>query len=96
MAPAYQDREIQEMLMNFAIRQAHLYIRRSFHILLPSNLLIDPTKPEFQSRQLKVASVLRLHKFATIHCSSLERHLGPFDSAQHVLVAAKVRELLRL
>jgi hypothetical protein len=27
MSPAYQDREIQEMIMNFAIRQAQKYLQ---------------------------------------------------------------------
>src|ERR1700678_3058846 len=44
--------------------------------LLPSDLGMDPAKPEFQSSGLKVASVLRLHKVATIHVASLARRLG--------------------
>src|SRR5713226_2605246 len=64
--------------------------------LLPSDLIVDPAKPEFQNTHLKVVSALRLHKLATIHCSSLARHLGALDSAQQILVAAKLREVLRL
>jgi mRNA interferase MazF len=37
--------------------------------LLPSDLLLDPQAPEFQSTGLKISSVLRLHKLATIDCS---------------------------
>src|SRR5712692_7126856 len=44
--------------------------------LPPSDFIVDPAKPEFQSTHLKVVSALRLHKLATIHCSSLARHLG--------------------
>ena len=44
--------------------------------LLPSDILIDPAKPEFHSTRLKTLSALRLHKVATIHCSSLARYLG--------------------
>jgi mRNA interferase MazF len=34
--------------------------------LLPSDLLVDPAKPEFRNTHLKVTSALRLHKLATI------------------------------
>ncbi len=35
--------------------------------LLSTDVLVDPTRPEFQSTNLKTVSVLRLHKLATIH-----------------------------
>ena len=41
--------------------------------LLPSDLILDPTVPEFRLTNLKTLSALRLHKLATIHCSSLVR-----------------------
>ena len=63
---------------------------------LPSDLIIDPFTPEFQGTHLKVASALRLHKLATIHCSSLARHLGALESAQHAIVAGKLWALLGL
>ena len=44
--------------------------------LLPSDLVLDPATPEFHPTNLKVQSVLRLHKLATIHTSSLVRYLG--------------------
>src|SRR6185436_18725663 len=47
--------------------------------LLPSDLIIDPSKPEFHSTHLKTVSVLRLHKLATIHFSSLARYLGTLE-----------------
>jgi mRNA interferase MazF len=47
--------------------------------LLPSDLLLDATVPGFRSTNLKTASALRLHKLATIHCSSLARYLGLLD-----------------
>ena len=43
---------------------------------MPSDLVLDPAKPEFRSTNLKTASVLRLHKLATIHASMIARHLG--------------------
>src|ERR1700733_6038813 len=63
---------------------------------LPSDLIVDPSAPEFQGTHLKVTSALRLHKLATIHCSSLARQLGALESAQHAVVARKLRTLLKL
>jgi mRNA interferase MazF len=64
--------------------------------LLPSDMVIDPTQPEFASTNLKKNSVTRLHKLATIHVSSLVRFLGILDAGQMATVAAKLRLLLNL
>ena len=64
--------------------------------LLPSDLLLDPTKPEFQNTHLKVLSALRLHKLATLHCSSLVRALGRLEPSHNAIVSAKLRTLLGL
>ena len=45
---------------------------------------------------LKTPSALRLHKLATIHCSSLARYLRTVDSQTQSIVASKLRELLQL
>jgi len=63
---------------------------------LPSDLLLDPAVPGFRSTNLKTPSVLRLHKLATIHCSSLARYLGVVDSQTQSIVASKLRDLLQL
>jgi hypothetical protein len=63
---------------------------------LPSDLLLDPTTPGYASTNLKTQSALRLHKLATIHCSSLARYLGVVDSQTQNIVASKPRELLQL
>jgi mRNA interferase MazF len=63
---------------------------------LPSDLLLDPTVPGFRSTNLKTSSALRLHKLATIHCSSLARFLGVLDSQTRSIVASKLRDLLQL
>jgi PemK-like protein. len=63
---------------------------------LPSDLILDPLNAEFHSTRLKVVSALRLHKLATLHCSSLARRLGALDSNQHSVVGAKLRTLLEL
>jgi|SRR5260370_6692034 len=64
--------------------------------LLPSDILADPTKPEFRSANLKTPSVLRLHKLATIHTSSLVRYLGVIDSSTSTNVCIKLKQLLGL
>jgi mRNA interferase MazF len=62
--------------------------------LMPSDLVLDPARPEFQSTNLKTASVLRLHKLATIHASMVARHLGTLPQSQETPVAEKLRDLL--
>ncbi|HLH20501.1 MAG TPA: type II toxin-antitoxin system PemK/MazF family toxin [Bryobacteraceae bacterium] len=62
--------------------------------LMPSDLVLDPAQAEFRSTNLKTASVLRLHKLATIHASMIARHLGDLPDAQKPAVAAKLRDLL--
>jgi mRNA interferase MazF len=64
--------------------------------LLPSDLLLNPSIPEFRSTNLKTSSALRLHKLATIHCSSLARYLGVVDERHWSVVASKLKDLLRL
>jgi mRNA-degrading endonuclease toxin of MazEF toxin-antitoxin module len=43
---------------------------------------------------LKTTSVLRLHKLATIHSSSVVRHLGNLSPAMTLDVKSKLRALL--
>jgi mRNA interferase MazF len=64
--------------------------------VLPSDFLLDPTVPGFHSTNLKSSSVLRLHKLATIHCSSLARYLGILDTSSQAIVASKLKDLLQL
>ncbi|MBM3810005.1 MAG: type II toxin-antitoxin system PemK/MazF family toxin [Acidimicrobiia bacterium] len=62
--------------------------------LMPSDLVLDPAKPEFRSTNLKTTSVLRLHKLATIHASMIARHLGDLPGSQKKTVSAKLHHLL--
>jgi mRNA interferase MazF len=62
--------------------------------LLPSDMLLDPVKPEFNLTHLKTLSVLRLHKLATIHCSSLVRRLGTIGPSAQSTAANKLRDIL--
>lgn len=64
--------------------------------LLPTDLLLDPKDLEFGSMGLKTASVLRLHKLATIHYSSLVRYLGVADPETLEVVKEKLKALLNL
>jgi mRNA interferase MazF len=64
--------------------------------LLPSDLILDPVVPAFRLTNLKTLSALRLHKLATIHCSSLVRYLGVVDHPTQGVVASKLRSLLKL
>jgi mRNA interferase MazF len=64
--------------------------------LLSSDLVMDPAEAAFQNTHLKVISTLRLHKLATIHCSSLARRLGDIGPAHQTLIASKIKALLGL
>ena len=64
--------------------------------MLASDILLDPAKVEFKSTHLKTTSALRLHKMATIHCTSLARYLGAIDPAAWNLVVAKLKDLLHI
>lgn len=65
--------------------------------LLPTDLIIDPGDPKFASARLKVKSVLRLHKLATIHSKSMARRLGFLQLSQMQQdVNSRLRSLLRL
>src|SRR5881396_821192 len=56
---------------------------------LPSDVLLDPSKPEFRNTHLKTPSTLRLHKLATIHSSSIVRYLGNLDPPVNTIVSTK-------
>jgi len=64
--------------------------------LLSSDLIMDPQKPDYRSTNLKTTSVLRLHKLATIHCSSLARFLGKLDPSSQAIIGSKLKQLLAL
>jgi mRNA interferase MazF len=64
--------------------------------LLPSDILLDPGVPEHASANLKTASVLRLHKLATIHSRNVVRRLGVLSGAMASEVDGKLRGLLNL
>ena len=63
---------------------------------LPSDLFLDPTSADHRSTGLKVRSVLRLHRLATIHTSSLARRLGKIGPIVDVQVKTKLRGFLAI
>ncbi len=64
--------------------------------LFASDILLDPIQPDHQSTNLKVPSVLRLHKLAAIHAKSIRRYLGKISSTIEIEVSAKLKALLKL
>jgi len=64
--------------------------------LLPTDLLLDPSKPDYGTTKLKVLSVVRLHKLATIHTTSLARRLGTLPPQAAPEVSRRLRILLQL
>lgn len=65
-------------------------------VLLPSDLVFDPSVSDHKSTNLKSISFLRLHKLATVHQRSVVRHLGQITAVTSLEVAAKLRLLLGL
>jgi mRNA-degrading endonuclease toxin of MazEF toxin-antitoxin module len=63
---------------------------------LSSDILLDPSQPEHRSTNLKTASVLRLHRLATIHVSSVARFLGVLEPATVSQVSTRLRILFGL
>jgi mRNA-degrading endonuclease toxin of MazEF toxin-antitoxin module len=64
--------------------------------LLPSDLILDPSRPDHASTKLKTISVLRLHKLATIHQRNIVRSLGKLSAAAISEVEARLRTLLSI
>lgn len=64
--------------------------------LLPTDIVIDPLTPEGSGTKLKVVSVLRLHKLATIHQPNLVRFLGRGSPSLMDDVIDRLRNMLGL
>ena len=64
--------------------------------MLPTDIVIDPLTPEGSGTKLKVVSVLRLHKLATIHQPNLVRFLGRGSPSLMSDVAGRLRCMLGL
>ena len=64
--------------------------------LLASDIVLDPKASDHQTTNLKTTSVLRLHKLATVHTTSVRRFLGKLSQATQHEVNAKLRALLHV
>lgn len=64
--------------------------------LLSTDIMLDPTQVEHKATGLRMSSVLRLHKLATIHRTSLQRRLGNISPATQQDVSLKLSAMLDL
>jgi len=64
--------------------------------VLPTDLVLDPQLEEHGQTGLKVTSVLRLHKLATIHVTTVRRRLGRLSTRSMDQGRAKLRLMLEL
>lgn len=64
--------------------------------LLATDIVLDPMLPEFTGTNLRMRSLLRLHKLGTLHESSMMRHLGAISPTTQAQVDAKLKLLLNL
>jgi mRNA interferase MazF len=65
-------------------------------LLLPSDIILDPADSEHSTANLKVRSVIRLHKIATLHATSIVRRLGELPVTVVSVVDDKLRVLLNI
>lgn len=63
---------------------------------LATDLLLDPGSGEDVDTRLKTVSVVRLHKLATIHRTSLSRFLGVLSPQKHAAALHRLRSWLGL
>ena len=65
-------------------------------VVLPSDLILDPSLPAYASTNLKATSVVRLHKQSTLHRRDVFRLLGVLAPAAITEVDLRLRALLGL
>jgi mRNA-degrading endonuclease toxin of MazEF toxin-antitoxin module len=63
---------------------------------VPTDLLIETSHPEFKPTGLRVASVIRLHKLATVEQRILIRRLGQIGPQLQAEVNVSLRKVLAL
>ncbi|HBB86936.1 MAG: mRNA interferase MazF [Pyrinomonadaceae bacterium] len=64
--------------------------------LSATDILLDPTQPDFAATGLKVASTLKLHRVTTVPMALIRREIGMLSSAQQIQVDDGLRRLLQL
>ncbi|HBI44354.1 MAG TPA: PemK-like protein [Planctomycetales bacterium] len=65
-------------------------------VLLPTDIVLDPRRPDHRGIGLKKRSLLRLHRLVTVHQASLLRYLGKVSAVTQSDVEKKLRLLLKL
>ncbi len=65
-------------------------------LYLPTDIVLDPARAEHRTTHLRTVSVIRLHKLATIHASSIKRFMGRVSPDLEQAVAVRLRRLLDL
>lgn len=63
---------------------------------LPSDLVLDPAHPDYRDTNLTTASVVRLHKQATLHQQRFRRPVGRLSPAAMNEVQSRLRTRLSL
>jgi mRNA interferase MazF len=63
---------------------------------LETDLVIDPSNPDFASMGLRVSSTLQLHRLMTATKTLLRRELGTLPSAMQAQVDDRLRKLFNL
>lgn len=65
-------------------------------VALASDLVLDPTDPDFRRTGLQVRSVVRLHRLATVRTQLFIRTLGELSGRQLQQVEARLGRLFGL
>lgn len=63
---------------------------------IPTDLVIDPSNPEFLNTGLRVASVIRVHKIASVESKVVSRRLGRIGPHLQAEVDRLLRTVLGL
>lgn len=64
--------------------------------LLDSDLLLEPTQPDFAQTGLRAPSTLRLHRLMTVTIDMIQRELGTLSPSMQGEVAERLRRLFVL
>lgn len=64
--------------------------------LIATDIVLDPNRPEHAAANLKIVSVLRLHKLASIHRGCVARYLGRLSPSIQAEVSTRLRAMLGL
>jgi mRNA interferase MazF len=63
---------------------------------LPSDVVVEPTSPEFDRTGLRVPSTIQLHRLITVTTALLRRELGIVPSVMQAEVDQRLRQLFEL